>query len=387
MKSIAILGSTGSIGESTLSVVRSFKDRFRVVGLAAGANVERLAAQVVEFRPEVVSVGTPEALDSLAQLVDLSGIRVACGEKAMVDVATVKQAEIVVAAAVGAVGLVPTLAAIQAGKDVALANKETLVIAGELMTREQRTRGTRLLPIDSEHCALHQCLQSREPESVRKLWLTASGGPFRTREAGTFAAITIEEALNHPTWRMGRKITIDSATLMNKALEIIEAHWLFGVPGDRIDVVVHPQSVVHSMVEFKDGTVLAQLGRTDMRIPIQYALSYPETWTTPLDPMDLAKAFSLTFEPPDHARFPSLTLAHRALREGGSAAAVMNAANEVAVECFLEGRIPFTGITDVVSDVVSRHTPSSAATLEDVLDADRSARERARSACAAMTRS
>ena len=383
MKAISLLGSTGSIGESTLFVVRSFPDRFRVVGLAAGSNTEKLAEQIATFRPKAVSVASQEALQELGQKVDLSGIQSGFGEEGMVAVSTLSEADLVVAAAVGAIGLVPTLAAIQAGKDVALANKETLVMAGEIMTREQKARGTKLLPIDSEHCALHQCLASRNVASVQKLWLTASGGPFRTREAGTFGSITIEEALNHPTWRMGRKITIDSATLMNKALEIIEAHWLFGIPGERIDVIVHPQSVVHSMVEFKDGTWLAQLGRTDMRIPIQYALSYPEVWTTPLEPMDLRSAFSLGFEPPDQGRFKSLALAHLALKRGGTTPAVMNAANEIAVQAFLDGEISFTAITEVVSRVVQNHPGQDATSLEVVLAADRSAREQARKACAA----
>jgi 1-deoxy-D-xylulose-5-phosphate reductoisomerase len=384
MKAISILGCTGSIGTSTLAVIRAFPDRFRVVGLSAGNDAKGLAGQIEEFKPKIVSVATEEAHRTLAGLVDLSGAEVGVGEAGMTAVATAREAALVVAAAVGAVGLVPTFAAIQAGKDVALANKETLVMAGEIMTREQRARGTRLLPIDSEHCALHQCLVSRDLESVSKLWLTASGGPFRTRPASTFAGITVEEALNHPTWRMGRKITIDSATLMNKALEIIEAHWLFGIPGERIDVVVHPQSVVHSMVEFADGTVLAQLGRTDMRIPIQYALSYPEVWPTPIEPMDLAAALSLTFEPPDHARFKSLRLAQEALARGGTTPAAMNAANEVAVQAFLDGEIPFTGITEIVSEVVTKHVPAAAATIKAVLAADRAARAQARSACAAL---
>lgn len=381
MKAISILGSTGSIGRNTSAVVEAFKERFRVVGLSAGANVEELAAQIARHRPRMVSVASKEALLSLGRLVDLSGIKTGVGEEGMVAVATEDQASLVVAAAVGAIGLVPTLAAIQAGKDVALANKETLVMAGEIMTRERNSRGTRLLPIDSEHCALHQCLVGRDPGSVRKLWLTASGGPFRQREASTFANITVEEALNHPTWRMGRKITIDSATLMNKALEIIEAHWLFAVPGKRIDVVVHPQSVVHSMVEFVDGTLLAQLGRTDMRIPIQYALSYQEVWPSPHEPMDLSAALALHFEPPDHSRFGSLKLAHEALERGGTTAAAMNAANEVAVQSFLDGEIPFGAITEVVRDAVRTHARAEAAELGDVLEADLKAREQARRAC------
>ena len=380
MKAISILGATGSIGTSTLAVVRAFPDRFRVAGLGAGKDVQGLASQIKAFRPSVVSVATEETKTALSSLVDLSGVVVGVGEEGMTAVATARDAEMVVAAAVGAVGLVPTFAAIQAGKDVALANKETLVMAGEIMTREQRARGTKLLPIDSEHCALHQCLAGRDPLGVSKLWLTASGGPFRTRDARTFADITIEEALNHPTWRMGRKITIDSATLMNKALEIIEARWLFGIPGERIEVVVHPQSVVHSMVEFRDGTVLAQLGRTDMRIPIQYALTWPEVWETPLEPMDLSSAFSLSFEPPDHGRFRSLRLAQQALAQGGTAPAAMNAANEVAVQAFLDGEIPFTGITDIVSEVLKNHAPGEASTIDAVLAADRSAREEAKRA-------
>lgn len=381
MKAISILGSTGSIGTNTLAVIRAFPDRFRVKGLAAGNDAKGLATQIAEHRPKVVSVATEAVLRTLEGLVDLSGIEVGIGEAGMTAVATAREADLVVAAAVGAVGLVPTLAAIRAGKDVALANKETLVMAGELMTREQRERGTKLVPIDSEHCALHQCLAGRDLASVAKLWLTASGGPFRTRAADTFAAITIEEALNHPTWRMGRKISIDSATLMNKALEVIEAHWLFGVGGDRIEVVVHPQSVVHSMVEFVDGTMLAQLGRTDMRIPIQYAMSYPEVVKTPLEPMDLTNPFALSFEPPDHSRFGALQLARHALARGGTTPAAMNAANEVAVQAFLDGLISFPAITEVVSEVVTNHRSSAATTLEDVLGADRAAREEARAAC------
>ena len=384
MKAISILGCTGSIGTNTLAVIRAFPDRFRVVGLSAGNDAKGLAAQIETFRPRVVSVASEGVLKTLSDLVDLKGIEVGVGERGMTAVATAPQAEVVVAAAVGAVGLVPTFAAIQVGKDVALANKETLVMAGDLMTREQKARGTRLLPIDSEHCALHQCLVSRDPNSVSKLWLTASGGPFRTRPASTFADITIEEALNHPTWRMGRKISIDSATLMNKALEVIEAHWLFEIPGDRIDVVVHPQSVVHSMVEFKDGTVLAQLGRTDMRIPIQYALTFPDVWDTPLQPMDLGSAFSLAFEPPDHGRFRSLGLAKEALERGGTAPAAMNAANEVAVQAFLDGEIPFTGITEIVGEVLMGHVSKRADSIETVLSADRAAREQARIACSAL---
>src|SRR5262245_40140402 len=278
MRLLSILGSTGSVGTNVLRVVDAFSDRLRVVGLAGGANVERLAEQVARHRPRRVSVARPESREALAGLVDLSGVQVGVGEEGMVAVATEESASMVVASAVGAIGLVPTYRAVEAGKDVALANKETLVMAGELMVAQSRARGGRLLPIDSEHCALHQCLDGRRAEDVRRLVLTASGGPFRTRPRETFASVTPQEALRHPTWNMGRKITIDSATLMNKGLEVIEARWLFGVPAEKVEVLIHPQSVVHSMVEFVDGTVLAQLGVTDMRLPIQYALSYPERW-------------------------------------------------------------------------------------------------------------
>ncbi len=295
-------------------------------------------------------------------------------------------AGVVVAAAVGAVGLVPTYRALESGKDVALANKETLVMAGELMVAQARARGGRLLPIDSEHCALHQCLDGRAPAEVRRLVLTASGGPFRTRAQETFAAITPAEALNHPTWTMGRKITIDSATLMNKGLEVIEARWLFDVPPDRIDVLIHPQSVVHSMVEFVDGTVLAQLGVTDMRLPIQYALSHPERWNAAIPGLDWGKAMRLDFDLPDRGRFPCLALAYDALARGGSVPAALNAANEEAVSSFLDGRVPFTAIPDTIREVMDAGPAGPIATLEDVLEADARARRTSREALARRAR-
>jgi 1-deoxy-D-xylulose-5-phosphate reductoisomerase len=285
-----------------------------------------------------------------------------------------------VASAVGAVGLVPTYRALQAGKDVALANKETLVMAGELMVAQARARGGKLLPIDSEHCALHQCLDGRRPDEVRRLVLTASGGPFRTRARESFDRVTPAEALAHPTWSMGRKITIDSATLMNKGLEVIEARWLFGVSAERLEVLIHPQSVVHSMVEFVDGTVLAQLGVTDMRLPIQYALSYPERWEAAIPGIDFSRGLRLEFEAPDHERFPCLGLAYRALEGGGSLPAVLNAANEEAVAAFLDGRIGFPAIPEAIREVMDDHPPRAVATLDDVLAADAWARERTRAA-------
>jgi 1-deoxy-D-xylulose-5-phosphate reductoisomerase len=380
MKGLSILGSTGSVGTNVLRVVEAFADRFRVVGLAAGANAERLAEQVARHRPRVVSVATPAARDALARLVDLSGVAVVTGPDGMVEVATHPDASMVVASAVGAVGLVPTFRALESGKDVALANKETLVMAGELMLAQSKAKGGRLLPIDSEHCALHQCLDGRRPEEVRRLVLTASGGPFRSRPKETFERITRDEALAHPTWAMGPKITIDSATLMNKGLEVIEARWLFGLPASRIEVLVHPQSVVHSMVEFVDGTVLAQLGVTDMRLPIQYALSHPERWEAAIPGMDFSRPLHLDFDQPDRGRFPCLDLAYRALEAGGSAPAVLNAANEEAVAAFLDGRVPFTAIPESIMEVLEGRPSTPVARLEDVLAADAWARERSRDA-------
>jgi len=382
MKGLAILGSTGSIGTNVLRVVEAFPGRFQVVGLAAGRRVEVLGEQVARHRPRVVSVADEAALDRLGRLVDLSGVLSLTGERGMVEVATRAEVDTVVASAVGAVGLVPTYRALEAGKDVALANKETLVMAGELMLARARESGSRLLPIDSEHCALHQCLDGRRPHDVRRLLLTASGGPFRTRAPETFSRITRDEALAHPTWRMGPKITIDSATMMNKGLEVIEARWLFDVPPERIEVLIHPQSVVHSMVEFVDGTVLAQLGVTDMRVPIQYALSHPDRWEGAIGGMDFARPMHLDFEAPDPARFPCLGLAYRALERGGTAPAALNAANEVAVAAFLEGRAPFVAIPDAIRDVLEATAPAPASVLEDVIEADRRARERALSSLA-----
>jgi len=378
MKGLSILGSTGSVGTNVLRVVDAFPGRFEVVGLAAGTNMERLAGQVARYRPRVVSVATAAARDELRGRTDLGDTCVMVGEEGSVAVATHPEARLVVAAAVGAVGLVPTYRALEAGKDVALANKETLVMAGELMVEAARAHGGRLLPIDSEHCAVHQCLDGRRADEVRRLVLTASGGPFRKRARDTFAAVTAAEALNHPTWSMGRKISIDSATLMNKGLEVIEARWLFGVPGERVEVLVHPQSVVHSMVEFVDGTVLAQLGVTDMRLPIQYALSYPERWEAAIPGMDFTRGLCLEFEVPDHDRFPCLGLGYRALAAGGTLPSVLNAANEEAVAAFLDERIPFTAIPQSILAVMDAHRPQPVRKLDDVLAADTWAREQAR---------
>jgi 1-deoxy-D-xylulose-5-phosphate reductoisomerase len=378
MKGLSILGSTGSIGRNVLRVVDAFPGRFEVVGLAAGGNVEVLAEQVARHHPRIVSVADAGALERLSRFVDLSGLRAVVGGEGMVEVATRDEVCMVVASAVGAVGLVPTYRALEAGKDVALANKETLVMAGELMLARAREKGARLLPIDSEHCALHECLDGRRPEDVRRLILTASGGPFRDRPRESLARVTREEALAHPTWRMGPKITIDSATLMNKGLEVIEAHWLFGMPAAKIDVLVHPQSIVHSMVELVDGTVLAQLGVTDMRMPIQYALTYPAKWEAAIPGLDFSKAMRLEFAPPDRSKFPCLSLAYRALEKGGTAPAALNAANEEAVAAFLDGRAPFLAMAESIQEVLEGEPEAGVRTLEDVLEADLRGRERAR---------
>ena len=379
-RGLSILGSTGSVGCNVLRIVDAFPDRFEVVGLAAGGNVDRLAEQVARYRPRVVSVASEEARGQLAQRTDVSGLRLGVGPEGAVAVATHPDTTMVVAAAVGAVGLVPTYRALEAGKDVALANKETLVMAGELMVAQAKARGARLLPIDSEHCALHQCLDGRRPEEVRRLVLTASGGPFRNRPRESFRDVTPGEALQHPTWNMGRKITIDSATLMNKGLEVIEARWLFGVDADRIEVLVHPQSVVHSMVEFVDGTVLAQLGVTDMRMPIQYALSYPDKWPAAIPGIDFTGGLHLDFEVPDHDRFPCLGLAYRALAGGGALPTVLNAANEEAVSAFLERRVAFPAIPETIQEVMEEPGPRLVRELDDILTADAWARERTREA-------
>ena len=381
---VAILGSTGSIGCNTLRVVESLTSkRMRVVALGAGNNVERLADQIATHLPEVVSVDNETAAHDLrARLfernIDLP--RIVTGEAGLVEVATHPQADCVVSATVGAIGFVPTLRALETGKRVALANKETLVMAGELMTRAARKSGAELLPIDSEHNALHQCLRGERPEEVRRIVLTASGGPFRTKNKAEMKQATVAEAMRHPTWQMGAKITIDSATLMNKGLEVIEAHWLFGFGPETIDIVVHPESVVHSMIEMIDGSVIAQMGVTDMRHAIQYALTYPERHSCQLPPLDLTAISGLHFESPDLERFPCIALAYRALREGGTLPAAMNAANEEAVSAFLDERICLTEIPQVIESVMDEHSNQPAQDIETILEADRAARLAAQTA-------
>jgi len=377
-KGVAILGSTGSIGCNTLRVIESLQtSRMRVVALAAKSNVEKLADQIATHLPEVVSVETEEtAHDLRAQLFerDVDLPRIVIGDEGLIEVATHADADCVVSATVGAIGFVPTLKALQAGKRVALANKETLVMAGELMTRAAQESGAELLPVDSEHNALHQCLRGEAPQEVRRIVLTASGGPFRTKTQQEMNQASVAEAMRHPTWSMGAKITIDSATLMNKGLEVIEAHWLFGFAPEQIDILVHPESVVHSMIELVDGSVIAQMGVTDMRHAIQYALTFPKRHSTPLPALDLTAISSLHFEAPDMDRFPCIALAYQALRAGGTLAAAMNAANEAAVAAFLNQRIKLTEIPLVIEAVMEKHSVLPVLDIETVLEVDKWAR-------------
>jgi len=381
VQGVAILGSTGSIGCNTLRVIESLGvGRFRVVALGAGRNVERLADQISRHHPELVSVETEEIAEQLKVKLRERNValpRIATGEPGMVEVATDEHADCVMSATVGAVGFVPTLRALEAGKRVALANKETLVMAGELMTRAAEKSGAELLPVDSEHNALHQCLRGEKKSEVKRIILTASGGPFRTRDKSAIHSATVSEALQHPTWNMGEKITIDSATLMNKGLEVIEAHWLFGFRADEISIVVHPESIVHSMIELVDGSVIAQMGVTDMRHAIQYALTYPERCPSELPALDLATLSSLHFEAPDLERFPCISLAYRSLKTGGTLPAAMNAANEEAVNAFIRGRILFSDIPRVIEEVMNEHQPRAVIDLDAVIETDQIARRSA----------
>ncbi|MFZ5805091.1 MAG: 1-deoxy-D-xylulose-5-phosphate reductoisomerase [Acidobacteriota bacterium] len=384
MKVLSILGSTGSIGTSTLDVVRHFPDRFQVVALAAGRNLELLARQVEEFRPQLVAVADEEKALKLAHR--FPGLEVLAGEEGRLAAATHPQATTVVGALVGALGLPATYAAVQAGKELLLANKETLVVAGSLIMAEARRSGSQIIPVDSEHNGLFQALRVGPPGTARRLILTASGGPFRTTPFAQLAHVTPEQALAHPTWRMGAKISVDSATMMNKGLEIIEAHHLFGFSPDAIDVVIHPESRIHALVEYMDGTLIAQLSVNDMRFPILYALAYPERLASPFGRLDLAAVGSLHFEPPDHRRFPCLALARQALQAGGTAPAVLNAANEVAVELFLAGQLPFLGIPELVRRVLEQEPAAPLTSLEEALAADQRARRRAREWAARLAR-
>jgi 1-deoxy-D-xylulose-5-phosphate reductoisomerase len=376
MKRVVLLGSTGSIGTSTLKVADDLPDHIRVVGLAAGNNAQLLIEQARRYRPQAVCIHDPAKTGEIREALG-TGTGVHSGHEGLVKLATLPEADVVLIAIVGTAGLQPALAAIRAGKDIAVASKEILVMAGEMVMGEAARHGVRVLAVDSEHSAIFQCLDGKPPESVRRLWLTASGGPFRATPKEEFPHITVERALKHPSWVMGRKITIDSATLFNKGLEMIEARWLFNVEIGRVSVVVHPQSVVHSMVEFVDGSIIAQLSTPDMCLPIQYALTYPERRPSNRVQTSFTKLGKLTFEEPDTDRFPSLLLARRAADTGGTLPAVFNAANEVAVEAFVNRQLSFPGIAELVGRAMDRHQVVPHPTLEEILEADAWARNTA----------
>ena len=376
MKNVVILGSTGSIGQQALEVIRHLPDRFRVVGLAAGSSWKLLAGQIKEFQPEAAVLAEEKKLTELRD--ELTGWTVpelAWGKDGLRQLAVLPSADLVLVALTGAVGIYPTIAAVNAGKTIALANKETLVAAGELVMKLAADRKVSILPVDSEHSAIWQCLHGQRINQIGKIILTASGGPFRRYTGEELAAVTVDMALNHPNWQMGRKITVDSATMMNKGLEVIEAKWLFGVEYKQITVVIHPQSIIHSAVEFADGSIVAQLGAPDMRLPIHYALNYPKRVKSCSPKIDLTKLSALTFEEPDLARFPSLKLAFSAGETGGTMPSVLNAANEVAVDAFLTRRLSFSRIPEIVATVMERHNTVGHPVLEEIIAADRWARE------------
>jgi 1-deoxy-D-xylulose-5-phosphate reductoisomerase len=373
-KRVLILGSTGSVGVNTLKVIEQNPDRFEVVGLTAYRNIELLRDQILRFRPEEVTVGTPEDVDRLARLLNDPAVEIGAGVEELVRCATRQDIDVVVSAIVGAAGLVPTLAAVAAGKRVALANKETLVMAGRLVMEEAKRCGAQIIPVDSEHSAIYQCLVGEDRGKVRRLVLTASGGPFHGKSRAEMERVRPEDALQHPRWEMGQKITIDSATLMNKGLEVIEARWLFDLPVEQVDIVVHPQSIVHSMVEFRDGSSLAQMGLPDMRVPIAYALGYPVRLETGVPGMNLIEQGPLTFDEPDRKNFPCIELAYRAINAGGLMPAVLNAANEVAVSAFLKKKISFLQIPTLISKAMEQFEVQEYATVDEVLRTDLKAR-------------
>ncbi len=368
MKKIVVLGSTGSIGTQALDIVARHPDRFEVAGLAAGNKIESVAGQIEAFRPKIVSVAKESDAQDLQKRFPKT--KIIFGNTGNEEVAAFPDSDFVISAIVGAAGLRPTMAAIEAGKTIGLANKESMVIAGELMTGLARSKNVSILPIDSEHSAVFQCLQGNRIVDVKRILLTASGGPFLHRDPKTFADITLDEALKHPNWKMGSKITIDSATLMNKGLEVIEAAWLFGMPPEKVAVVVHPQSIIHSMVEYVDGSVMAQLGVPDMRCAISYAMAHPERVESGVKSLDLTESGTLTFFKPDTEKFPSLRLAYEALKAGQTLPVVLNAANEVAVDAFLNRKIRFTDIPKVIAETMRAHEPKPQKKLEDILDAD-----------------
>ena len=377
MKSIVILGSTGSIGTNTLDIVERFPDQFRVVGLTAGNNDEMLAEQIRRFRPQAVAMSTEAAAVRLRQRCTGLRTEILSGPDGLAKVASLSEAELVVSAIVGGAGLMPTLAAIRCRKHIALANKEPMVMAGQLMQEEARRAGVRIFPVDSEHSAIFQSLEGHRIEDVRRLILTASGGALWDLPKEALHDVTPERALQHPNWKMGAKITIDSATLMNKGLEVVEARWLFDIPESRIDVLIHRESIIHSLVEYEDRSMISQLGLPDMRTPISYAMRYPDRLPLDLPSLDLAEIGTLTFCKPDHDRFPCLRLGYESLRIGGTMPAAMNAANEIAVDAFLNGGIRFTDISDIIQSTMQAHTPTPVVSVEAALEADRWAREKA----------
>src|SRR5438876_639235 len=377
MKRIVILGSTGSIGTNTLDIISKFPEKFRAVGLTASNNVDKLEEQVRTFSPAVVAMADPAAAERLRARCKGLKTTILNGTDGLMQAATLAEADLVISAIVGGAGLVPTLAAITAGKFIALANKEPMVMAGRLMQEEARKRGVRIFPVDSEHSALFQSMEGHRVKDIRRLILTASGGPLWNLTKEQLRDVTPEEALHHPNWKMGPKITIDSATLMNKGLEVVEARWLFDIPASQIEVLIHRESIIHSLVEYCDGSVIAQLGLPDMRTPISYAMNYPERMPLEVPPLDLAGIGKLTFFRPDHERFPCLGLGYEALRVGGTMAATLNAANEVAVAAYLQEGIGFLDIADVIRTTMDAHAPRDVTTLEDALEADRWAREKA----------
>lgn len=386
MKSIIILGSTGSIGTNTLDIVQRFPEEFRVIGLTGGANIDKLEEQIRMFRPQAVAVSSESSAAALRSRCSGLSIDILSGEEGIAQIGAMPGAELVISAIVGAAGLVPTLAAIRSGKHIALANKEPMVMAGKLMQEEARKHGVMIFPVDSEHSAIFQSLEGHRVEDVRRLILTASGGALWTLPKEQLHSVTPERALQHPNWKMGSKITIDSATLMNKGLEVVEARWLFDIPESRIDVLIHRESIIHSLVEYHDRSMIAQLGLPDMRTPISYAMRYPERMPLDLPSLDLTEVGTLTFCRPDHDRFPCLSLGYESLRVGGTMPAAMNAANEVAVDAFLHGGIRFVEIAEVIRSTMNAHAQRAVACIDDALDADRWAREKAESLVHALPR-
>lgn len=377
VKKLAILGSTGSIGVNTLDIVGKYYDRYEVIAMSSGTNIERFKKQILRFKPRIVSVLNRDLAGRLKEELGKSDTEIFYGVEGVERVATAPEVDMVVSAIVGAAGLIPTISAIRAGKNIALANKETLVMAGKVVMKEAKENGVMILPVDSEHSAIFQSLLGHRKKDIKRIILTASGGPFLNVSQEDLKSVTVEEALAHPKWDMGRKITIDSASLMNKGLEVIEARWLFDIPHEKIDVSIHPQSIVHSMVEYIDNSIVAQMGLPDMRCPISYALSYPERLQTELPSVDFLEIGGLTFQLPDEKRFPALKLAYRAIEEGGTMPAVLNAANEIAVDAFLQKKVGFTGISSIIEKTMDFHEVKEIHTIQDALEADQWARVQA----------